>query len=273
VPELPEVETVKNSLNRRVKNRTIDSVDIHYAPIVRGDLEAFKRALPGRTIDAVTRRGKYLIFHLGKRRLISHLRMEGKYFLKPFEAPVEKHEHIVFNFKDGESLRYHDVRKFGTMDIKHKDRCLTTPPLVNLGVEPDDQAFTPEYLRSKLDKTERAIKTALLDQTIVAGIGNIYADEILYCAGLNPQRRGKTLTQKDWQNLVYCTKMTLDKAIALGGSSIRTYSDSLGITGRFQNELNVHMQKDRPCPSCGNPIIKTKVNGRGTYLCPRCQKE
>ncbi len=272
MPELPEVETVRRSLEPRILGKTIANVLIYYEPMIRPLARThFKEVLIGETLAELRRKGKYLIFDFSSIVLLVHLRMEGKFFLGTVDTPKMPHEHVRYIFSDKSVLIYHDVRKFGTHTLKAPKHLTHTPPFTNLGFEPGDTRLTPTYLKNKL-KTDRKIKTALLDQSIILGLGNIYVDEVLFCAKIRPTRRGRRLTKKDCENVIACSERVIDKAIALGGSSIRTYTNSLGISGRFQNELNVHMRAGQPCNSCGKPIEKIKVNGRGTYYCSSCQR-
>lgn len=273
MPELPEVETVRLTLHNLILNKKIKSIDVYYTKIIKDlSLVDFINKLVGQTILDIKRQGKYLIFILNDVALISHLRMEGKYFIKDQNEHVEKHEHIIFNFTDGSSLRYHDVRKFGTMDVRAIDEIYTTNPLKKLGLEPLSPLMNVAYLKGKLHKKEVAIKTCLLNQHIYAGLGNIYVDEVLFLCKLNPELKASKLKDNDYQNIIDNSITVLNKAIKLGGTTIRSYTSSLGVTGLFQNELNVHTKKGEPCPICNTIIKKTRVNGRGTYYCPKCQK-
>ena len=169
MPELPEVETVRRTLNNMILGRTIKSIDVHYSKIIKDvSVSEFKSKLVGQTLIDINRYGKYLIFLFEDIALISHLRMEGKYFIKDSIDPLEKHEHIVFNFTDGSTLRYHDVRKFGTMDLRMLNEIYTTYPISKLGYEPYDKLMTVNHLKGKLKNKGTAIKTCLLDQTIAA---------------------------------------------------------------------------------------------------------
>ena len=273
MPELPEVETVRRTLNNIILNRQIESIDVYYTKIIKElSLTDFIKRLVGQTLRDIKRQGKYLIFIFDDVALISHLRMEGKYFIKDQSEHVEKHEHIIFNFTDGSSLRYHDVRKFGTMDLRELDKIYTTNPIKKLGYEPFDKEMTVDYLKGKLHKKEVAVKTCLLNQTIFTGLGNIYVDEVLFLCKLNPALKASKLKDIDYQNIIKNSIKVLTKAILLGGTTIRSYTSSLGVTGRFQNELNVHTMQGKPCVICNTLIEKKRVNGRGTYYCPKCQK-
>ena len=272
MPELPEVETVKNGLIKKVKGRKITKCNILWNGIIAyPDKELFIKEITNQTINDITRRGKFLMFILDDYYLISHLRMEGKYFIKNKEELLNKHDHVIFLLDNNHELRYNDTRKFGKMYLVKKDE-LSITPLSKLGLEPWDKSLTVDYLKTKLNK-KKAIKTLLLDQEIISGIGNIYADEILFLSKINPETYGLNLTDRNLLDIINNTRTTLSKAIELGGTTIHTYTAVDGITGRFQQELLVHGKKDEPCPICGNKITKIVVNTRGTYYCPNCQKK
>lgn len=274
MPELPEVETVRQTLRTLVLNKKIIKVEVFYNKMIQGiKAETFQHHLEGQRLQEIDRYGKYLIFLFQDISMISHLRMEGRYYFKPSSSPKEKHEHLIFHFDDETSLRYHDTRKFGTFEISKPGEERKASGLMKCGYEPFEEDFTVSYLKSKMGKSRRMVKTLLLDQSIVCGLGNIYVDEVLFLSRIHPEKIGLNLTKLDYQNIILHSRNVLLKAIELGGSSIRTYVSSLGVTGRFQNELCVHMRKDLPCVKCNHNIIKIKVGGRGTYLCPRCQKK
>jgi formamidopyrimidine-DNA glycosylase len=274
MPELPEVETVRRTLNTLILNKEIRAIDIFYDKIIRNiDAAQFIKNLLGKKIDSVDRYGKYLIFNIEELSLISHLRMEGKYFIKNADEPKEKHEHIIFYFTDGETLRYHDTRKFGTMDLVSKSEVYKNSPVTKLGPEPFEKEMTVEYLLQKISKKSIAIKSSLLDQTIMTGLGNIYVDEVLFLTKLHPEKPSNLITKIQAKKIIENSIKVLNKAIKLGGTTIRSYTSSMGVTGRFQNELNVHTKEGEPCPICESTIEKIKVNGRGTYYCTECQKK
>lgn len=274
MPELPEVETIKNTLKKFVINKTIEDLTIYWAKIIKrpDDTEEFRLRLLGQRILDVHRKGKFLLFELNDYMLVSHLRMEGKYNVYRKEEPVKKHTHVIFSFTDGTELRYNDVRKFGTMHLFPKGQELVSQPLNKLGPDPFDAAFTLDYFYKKLRKTNRLIKAVLLDQTIVAGLGNIYVDETLFKAGIHPMKRADTLTKKEVESIRLQAIATLKEAVAKGGSTIRSYVNSQGDMGMFQLELFVYGQENKACKKCGQQIIKMKVAGRGTHICPHCQK-
>ncbi len=272
MPELPEVETVRRTLQKLIVGKKIRDIDVFYDRIIRNTtVDKFIDTLTNQTIQDIKRYGKHLLIEFDTIYLVSHLRMEGKYFIKNMDAPKQKHEHIIFYFTDGETLRYHDTRKFGTMDLIHKEDIYSNSPLTKLGYEPFEKEMTVPYLYNKLKTKTTAIKTALLDQTIMVGLGNIYVDETLFLSSLHPETSCSRCSKKDIEIIINSSKMVLEKAIKLGGTTIRSYTSSLGVTGRFQNELNVHMRQGENCPTCNTVIEKIKVNGRGTYYCPSCQ--
>ncbi len=274
MPELPEVETVKEALNQTVKGQTIKEIELRYEPMVKNmSADEFKEKLINQTIQAVSRRGKYLVFHFDDYQLLSHLRMEGKYFYVDSDFELNPHVHVIFTLENGKRLLYQDTRKFGTYHLYDKAIDLeTTAPFQVLGLEPFATEFTPSYVKEKIQNKKKPIKSLLLDQTIVCGLGNIYVDEVLYRARLHPLTSSSELTDKDIENVVKYTVEVLARAIELGGTTIRTFSSSHGVSGTFQNELLVHQRKGENCYECHTPIEKIKVGGRGTYFCPTCQK-
>jgi formamidopyrimidine-DNA glycosylase len=274
VPELPEVETVRKTLQDLILQKTVRDIDVFYDRIIRRNTpQEFKSILEGRTITDIGRYGKYLLIHFDDITLVSHLRMEGKFYYKEADNPKEKHEHIIFYFTNGMTLRYHDTRKFGTMDIvQTNDLYSEKSPLSNLGLEPFDKRATVTYFQQKIRNKRIPVKGILLDQTILTGLGNIYVDEVLFLSHLHPETKATELTKLDIKNILLNSTKVLNKAIKLGGTTIRSYTSSLGVTGRFQNELYVHMRKGEKCKVCNTEIVKSKVVGRGTYICPKCQK-
>ena len=273
MPELPEVETVKESLKPRLLNRVITKADIHYDGIIEYPTASlFKDLIIDQRINDIKRYGKWLIFVLDDYYLLSHLRMEGKYFFRTKKDVIDKHEHVVFTLDNDVELRYMDVRKFGKMHLIEKDKIDKEGPLIKMGLEPWDNGLSARYLKSKLSKKQIPIKTSLLDQSIIVGIGNIYANEILYLSGINPLKTSKDLSDKDLENIISNTKKVLELAIKKGGTTIRSYTSVDGVHGLFQQELYVHGKENKLCPSCKSKIVKIKVGGRGTYYCPKCQK-
>ena len=185
MPELPEVETVRKTLEKKLVGRKIIDVDILYPNIIENDEKTFCQNIKNQTIKAMKRRGKWLIFELDDYFLLSHLRMEGKYFFKTANDEIKKHEHVIFKLDNNQELRYNDTRKFGRMVLVKKDEIQKEKKIKELGLEPFDKNLTKEYLKDRMKNIKLPIKTALLDQSIIAGIGNIYANEILFASKIN----------------------------------------------------------------------------------------
>lgn len=274
MPELPEVETVRNGLRLKLLRKKIKEVNVYYRGIIEyPDVLEFSKNITNQRINDIDRYGKWLIFVLDDYYLLSHLRMEGKYFIRKVGDKLNKHEHVVFKLDSGEELRYMDVRKFGKMHLIPKDKIREIGPLIELGLEPWDKDLNVDYLRDKYKKKGLPIKSVLLDQRIIVGIGNIYADEILFLSGINPYTKAMDLSDNNLEDIIKYTKDVLEKAIEQGGTTIRSYSSVNGVHGLFQQKLNVHSREGEKCPICSNKIIKVKIGGRGTYYCEKCQVE
>ncbi|WP_160723966.1 DNA-formamidopyrimidine glycosylase [Bacillus sp. USDA818B3_A] len=274
MPELPEVETVRKTLKHLVLHKEIANITVYWPKIIKNPVEAeqFIDALKGETIVDVGRRGKFLIIYTDHFALVSHLRMEGRYGLHSKEEPFDKHTHVIFHFTDETELRYRDVRKFGTMHLYKKGEEFLKPPLLELGPEPFSEEFTKEYLSRKLKKTNRKIKTALLDQKLFVGLGNIYVDEALFRSGIHPERLASSLNEEEISILHDEIVATLGEAVEKGGSTIRSYVNSQGQIGMFQLELFAYGRTGEECKKCGTPLEKMTVGGRGTHYCPNCQQ-
>lgn len=267
MPELPEVETVRRTLKNFVLKKKIVSIEAIYPKIIEDDPTVFIKAVSNQTINDIDRIGKYLIFKLDNIAFVSHLRMEGKYHYVDAAIPFDKHDHIIFNLDDGKQLRYNDTRKFGRMKLVSLDNYADELPLSKLGPEPFDADVKELY--EKLHKCKLPIKHAILDQSIIAGIGNIYANEICFAMQLDPQVPACKLTKKSVAQLKDVASNILNEAISQGGTTIHSFSAN-GIDGLFQVKLKVHLQKT--CPICGGQITKEQIKGRGTYYCKHCQK-
>lgn len=273
MPELPEVETVRRTLNQLVIGKTVERVSVLLPRIIQypDDIEAFQMLLSGETIHSVERRGKFLRFMFDNYTLVSHLRMEGRYGVYHGDDPMERHTHVVFRFTDGTELRYKDVRQFGTMHLYPKDQDLLEAPLKKLGLEPLDEAFTFEAFRDRIGSRPTKIKPLLLNQEYIVGIGNIYVDESLFLAGIHPEREARSLTKHELTKLYEAVVTTLKGAVAVGGSTIKSYVNGQGEIGMFQHQFKMYGRKDEPCFQCGQKIEKTVLGGRGTHYCPKCQ--
>jgi DNA-formamidopyrimidine glycosylase len=276
MPELPEVETVRRTLEGQIIGKKITNIEIYYDKILENtSVEKFKKSLIGQTFRKIDRYGKYLLFILDDYTIISHLRMEGKFFLKTLNDERIKHEHIIFTLDEKISFRYHDTRKFGKMAVLEtiqKTQIMEYPALAKLGKEANDEMFSKNELYNLLQKKQEPIKGALLNQEIICGLGNIYVDEVCFMSKIDPKMPSNKITLEDANNILESSKKVLAKAIEAGGTTIRSYTSSLGITGLFQLELLVHSKEKQPCPVCGTIIKKEFVCGRGTYFCSNCQK-
>ena len=268
MPELPEVQTVLDTLSLQIQDLVITGVTVNYPGMIQGDVDEFKKTLTGNAFRRFERRGKYLIFRMDTCTLVSHLRMEGRFYLQAEGEPVNKHMHVIFDLSDGRQMRYMDTRKFGTMERFEADHCFDD--FHDLGPEPFDERFSADYIHTYRKGRTLPLKSLLLDQRFVAGIGNIYADEILFACGLRPGRSCSRITRKDEQHLVQETGRILSEAIEAGGTTIRSYVSSLGVTGRFQLSCMVHTKKT--CQICGSQIRVKTIGGRSSYYCPHCQK-
>ncbi len=271
MPEIAEVETVRNVLKKQILNKKIAKIDIFYPKMIENDIKEFQEELLNSSFVDIKRRGKYLLFETKDNYLISHLRMEGKYFVKDSSEAKGKHEHVRFTFADNTTLRYEDVRKFGRMHLVKKGELNTDIGVSKQGIEANSKDLTGDYIYSKIKKKNLPMKTILLDQTIISGLGNIYADEVLFAARINPLKKGKDLTKEECQRIAESSIVIINNAIKYGGTTIRSYTSSLGVTGHYQDYLRVHTKNNKPCCECGTIIKKIKVGGRSTYYCENCQ--
>ena len=237
MPEIAEVRTVAKTLNKRIVGKRITGIDYIYDKIVLGDKKEFKDILTNKTFESVSNTGKWLIFNLGEYSFISHLRMEGKYFIKPSNEDLAKHEHIIFHLDDGNDLRYHDTRKFGRMKLVDTKNIFNEEEISKLGIEPDSDLLTKEYIYEKIRKSNLPIKSLLLDQSIINGLGNIYVDEVLFASGVSPLREGKNVTLDECEKIKQSGKAIIIKATECGGTTIRSYTSSLGVYGAYQDYL------------------------------------
>lgn len=275
MPELPEVETVRRSLADVLPGRRIVSVDVrHPAVIQHPEPETFVRELPGYRFGPVRRRGKYLLLELepGPLTLVVHLRMTGQLLYVPATTEPEKHTHVVIGLDDSHALHYKDMRRFGRFCLVGPDGDGMPAGLRTLGPEPDDPTFTPAALAAALAGRTAPVKALLLDQRIVAGLGNIYADESLFLARIRPDRPGGSLSRAEVRRLHEAIGTVLSHALSLGGTSFYSYIDAAGKRGEFLEYLNVYGRSGEPCRQCGQPLLRQVTAGRGTHYCGRCQK-
>jgi formamidopyrimidine-DNA glycosylase len=270
MPELPEVQTTINELKPFVLGKRIEKVDVLAdKTVAQPSVDGFRKGLPGRKIASLSRRGKHLIFELDNSMfLIVHLRMTGSLILKPAAEKPGKFIRVIIYLNNGTAIHFRDVRRFGRMWlVKDKDSVIG-----KLGPEPLDPEFTPKVLAQILDNRRTDIKSLLLDQTLIAGIGNMYADEALYHARLHPLRAANSLTGAEIKKLHNSIQTVLNQGIRNKGASTETYLRPEGTKGKAHLEFRVAHQKGKECPVCGGPIDRIVVRQRGTFFCPKCQK-
>ena len=271
MPELPEVETIARGLGREIEGAIIDSVEIRHVCAVEGEPGDFAGSLEGARVTGVSRRGKVLLVNFGPELVMAvHLRMTGRLVVEPAGAEPGKHTHLVMDLADGRRLFYSDTRKFGSCRAGAPARLNEWPFFKTLGPEPLEMSGK-EFVELFKGKKAR-IKAMLLDQKIIAGIGNIYADEALFRAGIRPDARAADISEKRLKGLHASLVEVLSEAIAANGSSFSDYVDSGGNAGAFQNYFRVYGRAGEPCRICGNVLSKCKVAGRSTTFCERCQR-
>lgn len=271
MPELPEVETIVRSLDPRIRGRTIAATELLFPPLLRRASGAGLAALRGLGILGVRRRGKMILIECeGERTLVFHLKMTGRLDLAKRGDPIDKHTRLVLRFRDGtDELRFHDVRKFGFCILVDGDPAVCCGELAGLGPEPLEIGL--EEFVAILAGRKGRIKAVLLDQSAIAGIGNIYADEILFDAGIHPETPASRLSKKKAGRLLHSMRHILELAIAANGSTLRDYRDAGGCPGGFQSQHKVYGREGEPCAACGRLIRRIRVAGRSTHFCPRCQ--
>jgi formamidopyrimidine-DNA glycosylase len=268
VPELPEVETIKNELSPHVIGRRFTGVTVRDAKLVRQpSAEEFRQKLTGKRIIGLERRGKYLIFHLsGNIVLIIHLRMTGALLLNPEQAnPYTK---VIFHLDNGSQLIFTDRRRLGATWLVENELTITG----KLGPEPLTPEFTTESLAKRLQSHKAPIKAVLLDQAFIAGIGNMYADEALFAARIHPLREANSLSSQEIETLHKAIVYILQSAINNKGASVDTYKRPDGELGTAHSNFSVAHRGGEPCPICGTPIQRLAIRNRGSYFCPNCQK-
>ncbi len=272
MPELPEAETIARQLQRQLSGRTLGRVRLTRTDIVHGDPRPLGMLLPGRQILRVSRRAKRVIFALDDGiELVFRLGMTGRMIVCPVKHPVEKHTHLRITI-DGTSneLRFCDPRRFGGVWCLTGSKRSIGKPLGEVGLEPLE--MTPAAFRAALSR-RRQIKALLMDQTVIAGLGNIYCDESLHAAGIHPLTRADTLNSDRANRLLRAIRMTLHKAIRFNGSTLMDYRDAAGREGSFQKLHRVYQREGEPCRTCKAPIQRILAAGRSTFFCPRCQRK
>jgi len=274
MPELPEVEVIRRGLQRCLPGHDVRAIFTGNRkmrlPMPRRDL---KKYIQGARIKAVARRAKFLLITMDNQALlVIHLGMTGRLGIFPQDSPKAKHDHLRLQLDNNMQLRFNDSRRFGSIQVLKPGRDYSSTMLADLGPEPLGRDFTAQYLQKLAAGKSRPLKNFLMDSRVVVGIGNIYACEILFHAGIHPERKISGITKKQWQKIVESCRFILRKAIASGGTTISDFVNESGKSGYFQRELQTYGQQGRSCSCCTTPIAKKIMAGRSTFFCPKCQK-
>lgn len=275
MPELPEVETVRRVLEPQLAGRTVERLTLARPEIIAHPTAGeFSRAVTGRAFRRLGRRGKFLQLELDDgATILLHLRMTGQLLATQAGHPEEKHTHAVFHLGDGKELRFIDARRFGRLWLVQPGEEDTFSGIAQLGPEPDDDRLTAAWLKETLGKSRRAIKECLLDQHVVAGIGNIYADEILFTAKIHPRRPANSLTEEEWRRLGETIPATMAFFVEKNDISAADYLAGRGQEYRNTPYLRAYGREGEPCTVCGAPLERIVIGGRSSCFCPRCQIE
>ncbi len=273
MPELPEIETIKRVIEPQIQGLVIKKVTVKRPEVVAyPDADTFCKTLTGQVISEMARRGKFLMILLTDGdRIILHLRMTGGLLLTPSDYPEEKHTHIVFSLNNGMELRFSDMRRFGRFWLIQKDEADTYSGTHKLGIEPLTEAVTFEYLHTHFGKRKKTVKECLLDQSVIAGIGNIYSDEILFTAKIHPARAASSLSEKEWKTLAAVIPERISYYIETNKISAEEYLQTKGRDYRNTPFLQVYGQAGKPCPKCGETLCRMVIGGRSSVYCPVCQ--
>lgn len=266
MPELPEVETMVRDLRKPLIGRAFTGVQVMWSRTVQTGAGELQKRLPGQRLEAVERRGKYLVFRLSLGDdLLIHLRMTGDLQIFSSGDPLHKHDRVIFHLDNGYQLRFRDMRKFGRVYLTNG----AAQALGHLGPEPLAPEFGEGDFLSRLERRSGRIKSLLLNQEFIAGLGNIYADEALFLAGIRPDRRANALLDEEKLELYHAIRQVLTRAIERKGS---TLPDEAYRGGGYQHEFKVYGREDEPCLTCGNPIRRVPLNQRSAHFCPTCQR-
>lgn len=274
MPELPEVETIKRVIEPQIKGLVIEKVTVRRPEVVAyPDTDTFCKTLTNQVISHMERRGKFLMILLTNGdRIILHLRMTGGLLLTPADYPEEKHTHIILSLNSGMELRFSDMRRFGRFWLIPKDETDTYSGTHKLGIEPLTEAVTFEYLHAHFGKRKKTVKECLLDQSVIAGIGNIYSDEILFTAGIHPARPANSLNRKEWEILAAVIPERISYYIKTNRISAEEYLQTKGRDYRNTPFLQVYGHAGGPCPKCQETLCRMVIGGRSSVYCPACQK-
>ncbi len=270
MPELPEVETTKNGISPHIIGRTVTKVIVRQAQL-RWQIPEAITQMQGQQITQVQRRAKYLLLEATTGTCLIHLGMSGSLQVVDIDTPVGKHDHVDIVLQHGKVLRLHDPRRFGA--VLWTQSPITEHKLIkHLGLEPLSDAFTAEYLYQKAKNRQVSIKVFIMNAQIVVGVGNIYASESLFMAGIHPKRAAGRISLMRFEKLVMSIKQVLQQAITEGGTTLKDFTNADGQSGYFQVKLQVYGKTSQPCPRCNTPIKQIRLNQRSTFYCPCCQR-
>ncbi|MDQ2697115.1 MAG: bifunctional DNA-formamidopyrimidine glycosylase/DNA-(apurinic or apyrimidinic site) lyase [Pseudomonadota bacterium] len=271
MPELPEVETLRRGLAPLLAGRTVAAVTVRQGRLRWPVEPLLAEHLGGQTIGTVRRRGKYLLLAAGRGTVLVHLGMSGRLRLLPAAAPPGRHDHVDIVLDDGRCLRFTDPRRFGAL-LWTAEPPEMHPLLRHLGPEPLGEAFTAAGLHAAARRRRLAVKSLIMDSRVVAGVGNIYANEALFLAGIRPDRAAGRIAPARYGALVGAIRAVLEEAIRQGGTTLRDFVNGAGQPGYFQQQLRVYGRAGQPCPVCAAPLRQARLGGRSTCYCPRCQR-
>ena len=274
MPELPEIEAIKRVIEPQIKGLAVAQITVNRPEVIaHPSSEKFCTRITGQFFTEIVRRGKFLILCLSSGdKVVLHLRMTGCLLVTPADYPEEKHTHLVFHLSDGRELRFSDTRRFGRFWLLRQGETDTYTGMEKLGREPFDSSFSGKYLSARLEKRKKAIRECLLDQSVLAGIGNIYADEILFAARIHPARPANTLTAEEWNRLASVIPERLAFFIEKNEATTEEYLESKGRDYRNTPFLQVYGHGGESCPVCGEILCRTVIGGRSSVHCPVCQK-
>ncbi len=275
MPELPEVETIRRVLEPQIRGLEIMNITVEKPEVISHPAAGeFCRLLTGQVIASMSRRGKYLRIHMNSGDNVTlHLRMTGCLLVTPPDYPVEKHTHIAIRLSNGNELRFLDTRRFGRFWLIQDGEADTYSGIDKLGIEPFDTELNAEYLKAHFGKCKKAVKTCLLEQSVIAGIGNIYSDEILFQSKIQPSIPANQLTDNAWKRLAEAIPEKLNFFIEKNRITAEEYLESQGREYRNMPFLQVYGHADKPCPNCGETLTRIVIGGRSSVYCPICQGE
>ncbi len=273
MPELPEVETIKRALKAHLPGKRIERILVRESRLRWLVQEnRLKQLVEGQEISDINRRAKYLLIRLSNEStLIMHLGMSGQILMLTETEPFDKHDHVIFYFNDQSELRFRDTRRFGMIDAITPQQLEKYPRFVNLGFEPLAADTSPELLFEKARNLKKPVKNLLMDANFIVGVGNIYASEALYYAGIHPAKPSNQLSLTQWQRLLNELRNVLNNAIKKGGTTLKDYVNTNGEMGYFQLSLAVYGREGENCRKCDSIIVKYRQVGRSTFYCPKCQ--